>query len=507
MLLLTSCAKISSGVDLFSDDEIRFGNAGILVDTKAFAKATNTTLQTNGFNVAAVIDDGNTTMFNKAVAYSNGAYAVPSEKYYWPVTGTMSFYGVYPKTQAITLNSGAATLSYSHDTDTDLIAAKAVAVAKLSPIVTLAFKHLLSQVNVMAQGTETTVDYKVFSVKITDANGGTYTYADGEWTPSTTTQTYAVYDNASGMTVSTSSMTAVGSAMSFMPGSAKLQVVWKCYNKGTSAVVCERDVTVDVTLPQGKNTTLNLTLPFDSTDLTFVTSVGAWLTDSQNVNMGYTPELVNGVFTVNNSGKKVKFTKGNLYWNGGEFRCEEKQYDYPTTRVADHIGYFFYSKTASVAYAASYSDPGKTITDIFFAADGGAIEGFTVLDMSEWVYLFKNALAKNSSSKNTITIDGKNCIVLKPDGFSGTVADSYTADEWAEAEKAGLVAQPFSGFYDSTSNSSNDYANLSGGFWSTTPDKDDAFYAWYLFFSPTCAENEYARRRSYAYPVRLVSVQ
>lgn len=512
VLALASCNRMPiEGVDSFTGDEIRFSSAVIFVNTKAFTEATNTILQTNGFNAAAIIDSDNSTMFNTAVTYSSGAYTVPNTKYYWPVSGTMSFYGVYPKTQAITLNSGDATLSYSHDTDTDLIAAKAAGVSKQSSAVMMTFDHILSQVQIKAQGAETTVDYKVFSVKITDADGGTYAYTAGTWTPSSTTQAYTVYSNASGMEVSTSTMTAVGSAMSFVPGDAKLQVVWKCYNKGTSTVVCEKDVTVDVTLPQGKNSTLNLTLPFDASNLTFNSSIGAWVSDIQNIEMEepYTPELINGVFTVNNSNQTVKFVKGNLFWNGSEFRCEDTQYAYPTTGNADHIGHFSWSKDARVAYAENYNIAiagfGITpaTTDKFFAADGGAIEGFTVLSKDEWNYLINNAIAKNSSSNNEIIIDGKKCLVLKPDGFSGAVYDSYNAAQWATAEASGLVALPFAGSSDA---SIVEGTGFNGNYWSSTPGGDYADIAWYAYFNDERAYTDNFNR-NLGYSVRLVSVQ
>lgn len=284
--VLVSCDKMSSSETALRDGEIRFGEAGITVDTKAFTETTATTLRGSGFNAAAIFDSDGSAMFNDAVAYSDGTYGVPGKKYYWPVSGTMSFYAVYPKSQAISVSTGGvATLSYSHNTDIDLVAAKAANVTRRSTAVMLSFDHILSQVNVKAKGAETTVDYKVFSVKLTDASGGTYTYVNGEWTPGSTTQAYSVYSSASGLSVSTSSLTNVGSTMSFIPGAVKLQVVWKCYNKSTSTVVCEKDVTVDVNLAQGKNTTLNLTLPFDSSPLTFDISVGAWTPASQDISM------------------------------------------------------------------------------------------------------------------------------------------------------------------------------------------------------------------------------
>lgn len=234
----------------------------------------------------------------------------------------------------------------------------------------------------------------------------------------------------------------------------------------------------------------------------FNTSVGAWVAAGQNIEMEepYTPELINGVFTVNDSGKKVKFTKGNLYWNGSEFMCEANQYDYPTTRESGYIGHFFWSKTASIAYAANYNDPGRTTTDTFFAADGGAIGGYTVLSKDEWQYLIDNAIAKNSSNKITILIDWNACVVFKPDGFTGTVADNYTASQWVTAEASGLVALPFAGTYNGSKISG---AGSNGGYWSSTPDEESAMVTNFNT-EQACMNSKY---RNYGYSVRLVQVQ
>lgn len=208
------------------------------------------------------------------------------------------------------------------------------------------------------------------------------------------------------------------------------------------------------------------------------------------------------LFTVNASGKKVKFAPGNLYWDGKEFRFEKHQYDYPTEWKPDHIGHFFWSKDASKAITPRYGCRKAQCNDTFFAADGKAIEGYTVLSREEWGYLFANALAKNSSSKNNITIDGKGCLVLKPDGFTGTVKDSYTAAEWATAEASGLVALPFAGHRGGMS-----FLNVGsrGDYWSSTP--DDSIFAWNaLFDSGGAGTSNYGRRHS-GFSVRLVSVQ
>ena len=96
--------------------------------TKSVTESTASVLQADGFRVAAVT--GTTTFFNENVSYvSENAWFETAQTYYYPSANT-SFFAVYPKTQAIAIDgTGAATLTYTSDGNTDLIAAKALDVA------------------------------------------------------------------------------------------------------------------------------------------------------------------------------------------------------------------------------------------------------------------------------------------------------------------------------------------------------------------------------------------
>ena len=95
-------------------------------------------------------------------------------------------------------------------------------------------------------------------------------------------------------------------------------------------------------------------------------------------------------------------------------------------------------------------------------------------------------------------------MILQPDGFTGTVAHEYNADEWAAAEASGLVALPLAGDRD------GDYLFLSdceyGCYWTSTTSSDDERSAWcaYHHFGDTYTD-EFSR--DYGFPVRLVQVQ
>lgn len=498
---IVSCSKTSiSNAPTFFTDEIRFADGGISSYTKAFTEVTNETLQTNGFNVAAIKDDDNSIIFNRAVSYRNGAYSVSEEHYYWPKAGTTSFYSVYPKTQLIDVSSkGVATLSYCQNPDTDLIAAKATGILEQSDPVMMNFSHLLSQMRIKVRGDDPLVDFKLYKFTVTAIDGGTYAYADGTWTLGSNAQTYSIYDDVSGMAISSDELTDIGSAMSFLPGKVKIDVEWKCYEKGTSTVLTERNFTVDVELIQGKSVTLNFILSYDVSFLSVSSTLNEWVNKINDVS------TKNFIFTVNDSGKKVKFSPGNLYWNGTEFKFEEHQYDRIAKLDANHVANFYWSKDARVARSTNYyvaANEEFAITpktnDKFFAVDGGAIEGWTVLTATEWRYVLANAKEKESK------VNGNNSLILKPDGFSGTVADSYTAEEWAAAELAyGLVALPCICYRTGENFNPISYHE----YWSSTPTAGDVEKASGMDdFNGAGTLGIYDRKRSYGYAIRLVQV-
>lgn len=212
-------------------------------------------------------------------------------------------------------------------------------------------------------------------------------------------------------------------------------------------------------------------------------------------------EALPGVFTVNANGKKVKFSPGNLLWDGSTFGFEKHQYDSPTEWNPNHVGHFFWSKDANIARAERFNRENQVVSNDFFAADDGAIDGYTVLSGDEWDYLIKHSLAKNSSDRNVFIVTGKKCIILKPDGFNRAVRDSYSDEEWVVAEASGLVALPLTG-YRHRAYLGN--VGFYGYFWSATPDGNDVAY--YADFGDGFALADDISR-NYSFSVRLVSVQ
>lgn len=566
LVMVASCNKSKGTLqsDCGDSNEIRFGSNGIRVETKSFTETTNSLLQANGFKAAVVVDADNSVMFNAAVAYdsTDAVYRVAGEHYYYPSEGTVSLYGVYPSSEIISVDSGAATVAYTHNPDEDLVGAKAVAVARQSAPVHMEFEHLLSQVTMTVKTDNPNTLCKLYGITLTDAEDGVYAFTDDSWTPGGTVGNYVFFSSPDGQNVTTVA-SEVGEVMSFIPGTISLNVKWKCYNLTSGEIVSDNDKTVSVELTKGKHSTLNLTLPANSSELMLVTTVVPWVEESQDIEVE--AEVKEFVFTVDNEGKKVKFSPGNLYWDGSKFCFEGHQYDYPTRLDANHRGHFFWSKDARVAYSDDYDTANgtygitPTITDTFFAADGGAITGWTVLSGSEWQYLtdhsmapctdihyyndehtfcvvgifgtyeqakaeydtryeymktsedymygeFDDALASGkivASAYYVHTIAGVKAFIMVPDGFSGTVYDTYTAEEWAAAESDyGLAALPFSGAYIDK----NVFTGNSGDYWSsaTFPETEDSAIG--VEFG-NIAAYVIDNARFVGWAVRLVSVQ
>lgn len=206
-----------------------------------------------------------------------------------------------------------------------------------------------------------------------------------------------------------------------------------------------------------------------------------------------------GVFTVNDSGKKVQFAPGNLFWNGNRFTFEKHQYNYPKRWKSKRVGHFYWSENARIARKCPYDAGPINVSEKLFASDGGAIEGWTVLSKDEWDYIMANHLGRHK-----VNIAGVNCAVLVPDGADTSVVNGiYTAEQWADAEEQyGLIALPFTGyrrgtlFYDGGSY---------GNYWSATPYSGNSCYAHDAYFDSSNAYTDYYYR-NYGHPVRLVSI-
>jgi len=198
--------------------------------------------------------------------------------------------------------------------------------------------------------------------------------------------------------------------------------------------------------------------------------------------------------------KQVKFTKGNLYWNGSAFKLEESQMAYPTSWSTSHVGHFFWSKTAAKSYAANLNDSPYDTSDMFFCGVSTpiylSIDGVSkkcyALSIDEWCYLLNydrstsaqktDGNIRQGKFKYGVTVNGVSpCLVIAPDGFDTSKWKTgspitYTLDE---LNSDGLVCLP------PTRNRTGININnktTNGFYWFSTPHEDDAEFAYALSF-------------------------
>jgi len=249
---------------------------------------------------------------------------------------------------------------------------------------------------------------------------------------------------------------------------------------------------------------------------------------------------LSGVFTVNASGAKVYFSKGNLYYTGSAFQFEANQYDFrhyngktgdkavingiSTTTPSGTVGSFFWSKTVSVAYAGTYSDASAASTDVLFTNNtvdtpkedftcNGATGVWRTLsggDNGEWRYLLTKRTVNGGTGEGksyqraTIRSDisgGIFGMIIYPDDYtSQTTAESYTSSEWTTMENAGCVFIPAAGYRDDTVvDQVNDY----GRYLSSTA--SGAGTSYYLRFCSDDLIYSYDYSNDYGRSVRLVT--
>ena len=268
-------------------------------------------------------------------------------------------------------------------------------------------------------------------------------------------------------------------------------------------------VTFYIAIPDGSH---QLTFRVNTTDDYYYTQT---TTSAVNVERNkiypieWTPTFcLNGKFSVSAT-KQVNFTKGNLYWDGSDFRFETSQTAYPTEWNTSHVGHFFWTKTAEASYNSSYSDGTTSTSDNFFADGSDAshmltVEGQSdlyVLSKDEWEYLIKTRTNASSLRKINVKVNGvEGCLVIAPDDYTGTIASSYDASEWATAEATGFVCLPRAG-HRTNGGTSITYANSSGRYLSATLKSQSTAYN--LYFSTSDIKLDYEERNS-GRTIRLV---
>ena len=201
---------------------------------------------------------------------------------------------------------------------------------------------------------------------------------------------------------------------------------------------------------------------------------------------------LNGVFSVSST-KQVKFSKGNLKYNGSTWSFFDNQYDYFTTHDGTNWDKFCWSTSATTYgmntsvqesdYSGDFVDWGSN-SDLQTALG----TGWFTLSSDEWKYLFytRSASTVGGTSNGRYAkakVNGVQGMILFPDtythpdgvtapigvnasGSTGWNGNNYSSADWTKMESAGCVFLPAAG---DRYGSSAYNLGTTGYYWSATP--------------------------------------
>ena len=217
--------------------------------------------------------------------------------------------------------------------------------------------------------------------------------------------------------------------------------------------------------------------------------------------------VISGIFTVDGSGRKVRFSTGLLYWDGDSFEIESGQLSfYGYYLDTYHISHFFWSKDPAVSCQAIYSDSEASADDVLFtnstvtAANpdftAGELKGFwRALSNAEWNYLINTRVVNGGTGEGhtcvKTTINERPGLIIFCDGYTGAMENLTSIPE-------GCAFLPICGYRQDEPIQG---ANIYGYCWSSTSSSGTQAYC-VNFRNEVKAS--VANDRKYGFPVRLV---
>lgn len=276
--LFASCNKEDAGMRSFTGEDFSFSDKAIIfaddfVVTKAYAENTAEQVREGGFNAACLAGDA--TVFNEKVEYDglSSAYRTKSKAYYYPSSGKVDFFCVFPSSNTIGKNGGEVTLSYAQNSGTDLLVARRTGIGASDTAVVISFDHALSLIHFKAEGSDDALTYKVKSVSINVPDGGVFSYNDYEWSPSTDS-TAEIY---SSRVVTLDGLTEIPGAVVFVPCEPEISVQWDIYYGDIPIESRDETRFLGSALKMGEECTVTLMLPgTDSEKMDFDIVVAPW---------------------------------------------------------------------------------------------------------------------------------------------------------------------------------------------------------------------------------------
>lgn len=266
----------------------------------------------------------------------------------------------------------------------------------------------------------------------------------------------------------------------------------------------------------------------------------------------YVTEVNRGLFTINSSGNKVRFSQGNLQYQASSdtWRFAANQYDYigkaagnttaasgrPTqTAWIDYFGWGTSGYNNKYPYMisgtpADYGDGNNTITGTEYdwgihnaISNGGNVPNlWRTLAKEEWQKLLNRTTTINAIG-GYATVAGLHGFILIPDefvdpmknngsgafvGFSSTgfTQNVYTADDWEKMEAMGAIFLPAAGFNNVNTSGVGTVSNVDsqGDYWSTTNYSTGQALSFQIANSSCRISGNWDRSRRVGCSVRLV---
>ena len=349
-----------------SNDYTELLNSGqIAFATTNASRAGETLTELSNFYVTA--ESANGYYFKDQLFTKNGTVFTSDTKFYWPTTGTLSFYAVnYMGTVNSSFSPYGPAYDYTDwDGSKDLVVAEVDCSEKQIPC-PLTFKHATAKVGYKALAKDQTeeLSYSLYAVRMTTPAKGTLAFGISDAQPfpvywsidNNTTKTYDYGLPSSGVTFNQTGSNASGNTtFNVLPvtdGNITFEVEYKVLKNGNviSDFTGTNKKTVTVTNPNltpGKKYVYNflLTRGTDET-ITFSTTVSAWETgDTQDVDLplcspdgyvdGYPYVIINGVKWATMNIGATSETEYGLYfaWGDTQGHCLNGVADYEFTEA------------------------------------------------------------------------------------------------------------------------------------------------------------------------------
>ena len=495
----------------------------------------------DGFNVSCVkgtpgsdVSVWNSTKFTKnGSSFSGGRIWPDSDESY-------RFFAVWPSSYAITFSASGSTISASSSDDVVVAYCSSSSFGEEN---LLTFNHIFSRIGNVSVSALDGYTLSNVCATIVPVVSGTYNIYSGAWSNKISGQERTIVSSVGAAQVNN---------IYLVPGDYKIFVTWTASRSSYTETFT--DVPVRVSLVSGNKNNISLNLGGNLNSV----FVGVSLMDWEDTD--YNSEYVStdpadyyslpGEFTVNEDGKKVRFSKGNLWahissgptnnynYTADEWGFYDNQLNYSgrTLSVGNKVDLFRW-----VGESASYYSYGlcscSEVENVYYGTDAGENlksdwgdipgvisacgSGWYTLSTEEWIYLLSSrtgcsTVGNVSDAKYvTATVNSIKGLILFPDNYlggtpsgvswsginstTGTFSTSVNAAGWKVLESFGCVFLPCAGCLDGSSALNR---GEFGYYWSRTSKSSTGSY--HIRFSNSKFYTQEGNRRKFGFSVRLV---